>query len=76
MAAIRGRGSRPQASKMVHMTSVESDFVPFSETLFVVIDDGGSSLSNQPVYHIQMWRVLTFEQVIKPASSKAPQKET
>jgi beta-lactamase regulating signal transducer with metallopeptidase domain len=75
-AAIHSKGLRPQASKMVHMTSVDSGFVPFTETLFVVIEDGGTASSNQPVYHIQMWRVLTFQQLIKPASSKAPQKET
>jgi len=75
-AAIRNRSSRPEAAKMVHMTSVDSGFVPFTETLFVVVEDGGNAASEQPVYRIQMWRVLTFQQVLKPASNKAPQKET
>ena len=76
-AAIRSRVAKPDASKMVHMTSVvDSGFVPFTETLFVVIEDGGNALSDRAVYRIQMWHVLTFQQVLKPASSKAPQKET
>lgn len=75
-AAIRSKSSRPEAAKMVHMTSVDSGFVPFTETLFVVIEDGGNSVSEQLVYRIQMWHVLTFQQVLKPASNKAPQKET
>lgn len=61
---------------MVHMTSVDSGFVPFTETLFVVIEGGGNAVSEQPVYRIQMWRVLTFQQALKPTSNKAPQKET
>jgi hypothetical protein len=62
---------------MVHMTSaVDSSFVPFTETLFVVIEDGGNTLSDPQVYRIQMWHVLTFQQLLKPASNKAPQKET
>ena len=74
-AAIKA--SRPDASKMVHMTNmVDSGFVPFAETLFVVIEDGGNTLSDQPVYRIHMWHVLTFQQVLKPASNKTPQKET
>jgi beta-lactamase regulating signal transducer with metallopeptidase domain len=75
-AAIHNKASRPEAAKMVHMTSVDSSFVPFTETLFVVIEDGGSEFSEQPVYRIQLWHVLTFQQVLKPASHKAPQKET
>ncbi|MGB8063457.1 MAG: M56 family metallopeptidase [Candidatus Sulfotelmatobacter sp.] len=75
-AAIRSKASRPEAAKMVHMTSVDSGFVPFTETLFVVIEDAGNAVSEQPVYRIQMWRVLTFQQVLKPVSNKAPQKET
>lgn len=76
-AAIRGKVSRPDASKIVHVTSVvESGFVPFTETLFVVIEDGGNAISDQPVYRIQMWHVLTFQQVLTPATNKAPQKET
>ena len=74
-AAIRRKASG--ASKMVHMTSfVDAGFVPFTETLFVVIEDGGNGVSDQPVYRIQMWHVLTFQQVLTPASNKAPQKET
>ena len=75
-AAIRSKPSGPEIAKMVHMTRVESSFVPFTETLFVVIEDGGNAASEQRVYRIQMWRVLTFQQVLKPASNKAPQKET
>lgn len=75
-AAIHSKASTTDASKMVHMTSVDSGFVPFTETLFVVIEDRGNALSDAPVYRIQMWHVLTFQQVLKPASNKAPQKET
>ena len=75
-AVIRGKAATADASKMVHMTSVDSGFVPFTETLFVVIEHRGNTLSDQPVYRIQMWHVLTFEQVLEPASNKAPQKET
>ena len=76
-ATIRSKASRSEVTKMVHMTSfVDSGFVPFTETLFVVIEDGGVTVSDHPVYQIQMWHVLTFQQVLKPASNKAPQKET
>lgn len=75
-AAIHSEVSRPEVAKMVRVTSLNSDFVPFTETLFVVIEDGGNDLSNQPVYHIQMWHVLTFQQVLKAAGNKAPQKQT
>jgi hypothetical protein len=74
-AAIH-KASTPEAAKMVHLTSVDSSFVPFTETLFVVIEDRGNVISEQPVYRIQLWHVLTFQQVLKPASNKAPQKET
>lgn len=75
-ATIHNRASRPVASAMVHLASVDSDFVPLTETLFVVIEDQGNSPSEQPVVRIQMWHVLTFQQVLTPASSKAPQKQT
>ena len=75
-AAIRSKGSAPEAAKMVHVTSVDFGFVPVTDTLFVVIEDGGNAASEQPVYRIQMWHVLTFRQVLKPSNIKAPQKET
>lgn len=74
--AIHRKISLPEAAKMVHLTSVASDSIPFAETLFVVIEDGGTALSDHPTYRIQMWHLLTFQQVFKPASSKAPQKQT
>lgn len=75
-ATIHRKVSKPEVATMVHMTRAESGIVPFTETLFVLIEDGGSALSNQPVYRIQMWHVLTFQQVLKPAGNKAPQKQT
>lgn len=75
-AAIHSNASRPDLSKLVHMTSVDIGFAPVTETLFVVIEDGGNALSDDPVYRIQMWHVLTFQQVLTPASSKTPQKQT
>jgi beta-lactamase regulating signal transducer with metallopeptidase domain len=44
-AAIRGKSSPPEAAKMVHLTSVQSGFVPFTETLFMVIEDGRNTVS-------------------------------
>lgn len=75
-AAIQRNASLPEASKMVHMTGAEPGFVPFTETLFVVIEDQSNSPFEQPVVRIRMWHVLTFQQVLTPASSKPPQKET
>ena len=74
-AAIHSKVSQPEVAKMLHMASADSGFVPFTETLFVVIEDG-NALSDAPVYRIQMWHVLTFQQGLKPASNKAPQKQT
>ena len=76
-AAIQSEASKSDAAKLVHMTSfVDSGFAPFTETLFVVIEDEGNALSDQPVYRIQMWHVLTLQQVVRPVRNKAPQKET
>ena len=61
----------------VHPTNVRltnASFIPvgFTETLIVVIEGGG--LPDQPVYHIQLWRVMVLQPVVDP-NSRIPAKQ-
>ncbi|HEY4762356.1 MAG TPA: M56 family metallopeptidase [Candidatus Sulfotelmatobacter sp.] len=54
-----------------------ASFIPvgFTETLIVVIEGSEDGLPDQPVYHIQLWRVMVLEPVIGP-SGRIPAKQT
>jgi len=65
--------SRPPLMRAVHLTSSHPNVVPYTETLFFVVDDT-TGTSGQQVYHIQLVRVIVFH----PADSTAhaPAKQT
>jgi len=74
--AMRSESSERQAANVVHLTGAQSDAVPFVETLFVVIEDGGAGAPELRVYQIQMSRVTILHQSPEPASNTTPRKET
>jgi hypothetical protein len=64
----------------VHPTKVRltnASFIPvrFTETLIVVVEGSDSGFPDQPVYHIQWWRVMVLEPVVDP-DSRIPAKQT
>jgi beta-lactamase regulating signal transducer with metallopeptidase domain len=64
----------------VHPTKVRltnASFIPvrFTETLIVVVEGSDSGFPDQPVYHIQWWRVMVLEPVVDP-NSRIPAKQT
>jgi hypothetical protein len=64
----------------VHPTNVQlrnASFIPvgFTETLIVVIEGSEAGLPDQPVYHIQLWRVMVLEPVVDP-NRRIPAKQT
>jgi beta-lactamase regulating signal transducer with metallopeptidase domain len=68
------------ASSMVHpvnvrLTNASAAPVAFTETLFVVIEGSKNDNSNQPVYQIQLWRVMVLHPVVDPNNSRIPAKQ-
>ena len=64
----------------VHPTNVRltnASFIPvrFTETLIVVVEGSDAGFPDQPVYHIQLWRVMVLEPVVDP-NSRIPAKQT
>ena len=64
----------------VHPTNVRltnASFIPvrFTETLIVVVEGSDTGFPDQPVYHIQLWRVMVLEPVVDP-NSRIPAKQT
>ena len=51
-------------------------FTAFTETLFVVIESGENGSPDQPVYQIQLWRVMVLHPVVDPSSNRIPAKQT
>jgi beta-lactamase regulating signal transducer with metallopeptidase domain len=50
--------------------------VVFTNTFFVIVDDGENGAADQTVYQIQVWRVLVLHPVADPGSNKIPAKQT
>jgi hypothetical protein len=64
----------------VHPTNVRlrnASFIPvrFTETLIVVVEGSDTSFPDQPVYQIQLWRVMVLEPVVDP-NRRIPAKQT
>jgi len=54
-----------------------SDFAPvFTETLFVVIEGAENGGPDQPMFQIQLWRVVVFHPALDPDSDRIPAKQT
>ena len=65
--------SRPQLPPAVHLTSSQDRVLPFTETLFFVVEDA-TGTSGQ-VYRIQLLRVIVFHPADESAAH-APAKQT
>jgi hypothetical protein len=60
----------------VRLTNASAASVTFTETLLVVIEGSRNDASNQPVYQIQLWRVMVLHPVVDPNNSRIPAKQT
>jgi len=47
----------------------------FTQTFFVVVEGSENGFPDQPVYQIQLWRVMVFHPFVDPDSNRVPQKE-
>ncbi|HEY3618112.1 MAG TPA: M56 family metallopeptidase [Candidatus Sulfotelmatobacter sp.] len=64
---------RPANVRLTHASVVP---VAFTETLFVVIEGSRNDVSRQPVYQIQLWRVMVLHPVVDPKNRRIPAKQT
>jgi len=60
---------------MVHLAGTKTQPAPVTQTIFVVIESGDNTVSGQPVYQIQMWRVTLFHPAVD-SGSQSPRKTT
>jgi hypothetical protein len=60
---------------IVHLAGAKTQPAPVTQTIFVVIESGDNTVSGQPVYQIQMWRVTLFHPAVDLAS-QSPRKTT
>jgi beta-lactamase regulating signal transducer with metallopeptidase domain len=75
--AVPQSGTNPQSAvSMVHVTNMNADSLAFTETLWVVFESSPNGQSDQPVYQIQLWRVLVLHPVADPDSNRTPPKQT
>ena len=74
-SARSATSNKPVRANMVHLASSKTQSVPVSQTIFVVIESGDSTVSGQPMYQIQMWRVTLFHPAVD-SGSQPPRKTT
>jgi hypothetical protein len=67
--------NKTDRSTMVHPTGSKIHSAPVTQTIFVVIESGDNTVSGQPVYQIQMWRVTLFHPAVD-SGSQPPRKTT
>jgi beta-lactamase regulating signal transducer with metallopeptidase domain len=80
-AATQSPSVRPDASGMVRDTNVrlanpEVTPAAFTETFLLTVEGSYDGSSDQPVYRIQLWRVIVLHPVIDPNSNRIPVKQT
>jgi beta-lactamase regulating signal transducer with metallopeptidase domain len=80
IALVRAAISKQSAGRQVLRTDVRlanATAVPvaYTQTFFVVVVGSESGFRDQPVYQIQLWRVIVFHPVVDPDGNRAPQKE-
>lgn len=63
----------PDAASMVHLTSADAAAFAFTETVFVVVE---GSQPDQPMFQIQLWRVMVFHPAVDPNRNRIPAKQT
>lgn len=74
--ATRPATPEQRAASLVHLTNANAAQLAFTETLFVVVEGSQSDPSAQPVFQIQMWRVVVLHPVVDPVSNRIPAKRT
>jgi bla regulator protein blaR1 len=62
-------------ANMVHLAGSKTHSAPVTQTIFVVIESGDNTVSGQPMYQIQMWRVTLFHPIVD-SGSQSPRKTT
>jgi hypothetical protein len=67
--------SKTVRANMVHLASSKTQLAPVTQTIFLVIESGDNTVSGQPVYQIQMWRVTLFHPAVD-SGSQPPRKTT
>jgi hypothetical protein len=80
IAATQPTPAQQGAVVMTHQTNAsltKANAVPvaFTETFFVVVE-GRKNVTDQPVFEIQLWRVMVLHPVVDPDSNKIPPKQT
>ncbi len=78
-ASIQSPTAKPAGSMVRHtnvrLTNQGATPVAFTETLFVVIEGSDNGSTDQPVYQIQLWRVMLLHQVVDSNGNRIPRKE-
>jgi hypothetical protein len=59
----------------VRLTNATTVPMAFTQTFFVVVEGSENGFPDQPVYQIQLWRVMVFHPFVDPDSNRVPQKE-
>jgi bla regulator protein blaR1 len=72
----RSTTSASRAASMVRLTGADAAPFAFTETVFVVVEGSQQGRSDQPVFQIQMWRVMVLHPVVDPNSNRIPAKQT
>jgi beta-lactamase regulating signal transducer with metallopeptidase domain len=75
-AALHSKSARAAGESLVHLTGSATTVVPFTETLWIVVERSGSNREQQQVHQIQMWRVTVLRSVTSVPSNPIPRKET
>ena len=60
----------------VRLTDANASPLAFTETLFVVIQGSDHGSPDNPVFQIQVWRVMVLHPVVDPSSNRIPPKQT
>lgn len=58
------------------LTNADAAPVAFTETLFVVVEGREPGFPDQPVYQVQLWRLVVLHPVVDPNNNKIPAKQT
>lgn len=75
-AALHSRSPKPAEESLVHLTGSATTGVPYTETLWIVVESSGSNSEQQQVHQIQMWRVTVLRTVTSAPPNPIPRKET
>jgi Zn-dependent protease with chaperone function len=76
--SVRETSVRQTTVLQTSFRTTNADVTPivFTETLWVVIGGRANGSSDQPVYQIQLWRVMVLHSGVNPGSNRIPPKQT